>query len=170
MECFSMKKVLLSLLTAIVVAFLTSVSVNALETEYYDIKSAGTSSYVKPCACKKHFENHLGLTREQIKKADANRKVENNELKPINSEIKSYYKQIKEINNSELADPEKTEKVNVLKKNIADLKTQKTAVKAKYNSNFESYLTKEQLKTLEYMRKMKKEGKSCCPCGKNRYY
>lgn len=91
-------------------------------------------------------------------------------MKPINSEIKSYYKQIKEINNSELSAPEKTEKVNVLKKSIADLKTQKAAVKAKYNYNFESYLTKEQLKTLEYMRKMKKEGKSCCPCGKNRYY
>lgn len=35
---------------------------------------------------------------------------------------------------------------------------------------FEKSLTEEQLKTLEHMRVMKKEGKSCCPCGKNRYY
>ena len=84
-----MKKILCSLVLATAI-LLGTASAFANNTQYYDIKSNGTST-TKRCQCKKYFENHLGLTQEQIK-------------------------------------------------------------------------------TLQYMREMKKEGKSCCPCGKNRYY
>ena len=80
----------------------------------------------------------------------------------INAKIRENYKQIK------LTDDEK--EIAKLRAEIADLKAKSVEVKAAHNKTFESYLTKDQLKTLEYMREQRKQGKSCCPCGKNRYY
>lgn len=111
---------------------------------------------------KKYFENHLGLTKEQIKLVDANRIAQQNELKPINTKIRENYKQIKTTTDEK--------EIAKLRAEIVDLKTKSAEIKAEYNKKFESYLTEEQIKTLQYMREMKKEGKSCCPCGKNRYY
>lgn len=155
-----MKKILCSL--ALTATMLFSVSaVFAIDTQYYDIKSNGTST-IKRCPCKKYFENHLGLTKEQIKLVDANRAAQQAELKPINTKIRENYKQIKSTTDEK--------EIAKLKAEITDLKAKSAEIKAGHNKKFESYLTEEQIKTLQYMREMKKEGKSCCPCGKNRYY
>lgn len=109
----------------------------------------------KRCPCKKIFEKTLALTPEQIKLADQNRADEKKEIKAVNKKIKKLRKK------------KKTEK-NL--KKIADLKQQKADIKAKHNQIFESYLTDEQKAKLQQMREDKKNGKSCCPCGKNPYY
>lgn len=77
---------------------------------------------------------------------------------------------MKEIKSSDLADDQKQEKIGKLKDKNTKLKEKSAKIKIKYNEKFEKSLTDEQLKTLEYMRQLKKQGKSCCPCGKNRYY
>ena len=109
----------------------------------------------KRCPCKKIFEKTLALTPEQIKLADQNRTDEKKEIKAVNKKIKK------------LRCKKQTEK-NL--KKIADLKQQKADIKAKHNKIFESYLTVEQKEKLQQMKEDKKNGKSCCPCGKNPYY
>lgn len=156
-----MKKILCSLALTATMLFSVS-SVFAIDTQYYDIKSNNEKQTVKRCPCKKHFENHLGLTKEQIKLVDANRAAQQAELKPINTKIRENYKQIKATTDEK--------EIAKLRKEITELKAKSAEIKAKHNKKFESYLTEEQIKTLQYMREMKKEGKSCCPCGKNRYY
>lgn len=155
-----MKKILYSLALVTTILFCVS-SVLAIDTQYYDIKS-NSAQTTKRCSCKKHFEHHLGLTKEQIKLVDANRVEEQSKLKPINTKIRENYKKIKSTTNEK--------EIAKLRAEIADLKAKSAEIKAEYNKKFESYLTEEQIKTLQYMREMKKEGKSCCPCGKNRYY
>lgn len=156
-----MKKILCSLPLIATMLFSIS-SVFAVDTQYYDIKSNNEKQTVKRCPCKKHFENHLGLTKEQIKLVDANRVAQQAELKPINTKIRENYKQIKATTDEK--------EIAKLRKEITELKAKSAEIKAEHNKKFESYLTEEQIKTLQYMREMKKEGKSCCPCGKNRYY
>lgn len=156
-----MKKILCSLALTATMLFSIS-SVFAIDTQYYDIKSNNKKQTVKRCPCKKHFENHLGLTKEQIKLVDANRAAQQSELKPINTKIRENYKQIKATTDEK--------EIAKLRAEINELKTKSAEIKTEYNKKFESYLTEEQIKTLQYMREMKKEGKSCCPCGKNRYY
>lgn len=48
---------------------------------------ANDTPTVKRSRCKKYFENHSGLTKEQIKLVDANRVAQQNELKAINTKI-----------------------------------------------------------------------------------
>lgn len=156
-----MKKVLYSLVLTATMLFAIS-SVFAIDTQYYDIKSNNEKQTIKRCPCKKHFENHLGLTKEQIKFVDANRAAQQAELKPINTKIRENYKQIKATTDEK--------EIAKLRAEITELKAKSAEIKAEHNKKFESYLTEEQIKTLQYMREMKNEGKSCCPCGKNRYY
>lgn len=156
-----MKKILCSLALTATMLFSIS-SVFAIDTQYYDIKSNDEKQTIKRCPCKKHFENHLGLTKEQIKLVDANRAAQQSELKPINTKIRENYKQIKATTDEK--------EIAKLRAEITELKAKSAEIKTEYNKKFESYLTEEQIKTLQYMREMKKEGKSCCPCGKNRYY
>ncbi len=141
------------------------------ELQYYDIQPANKQqTTVKRCSCKKHFVEHLGLTKEQVKFFDANREKQQKELKPVNNKIRENYKQIKEIKASDLSDEQKSEKISKLKEENSKLKEKSANIKVKYNEKFEKSLTDKQLKTLEHMRELKKNGKSCCPCGKNRYY
>lgn len=118
-------------------------------------KTAAEKQKVKRCPCKKIFEKTLGLTQEQIKLADKNRADEKKEIKAVNKKIKK------------LKSKKQSEK-NM--KKIADLKQKKLDIKAKHNEIFESYLTDEQKAKLQQMREDKKNGKSCCPCGRNPYY
>lgn len=167
----NMKKILFSIGLALTIAISVSNISFAEELQYYDIKPANEQqTTVKRCPCKKHFVEHLGLTNEQVKFFDANRKAQEKELKPVNAKIRANYKQIKEIKSSDLADDKKQEKISKLKDDNTKLKEKSANIKEKYNEKFEKSLTDEQLKTLEYMRELKKQGKSCCPCGKNRYY
>ena len=141
------------------------------ELEYYDIKPSNEQqTTVKRCPCKKYFVEHLGLTKEQVKFFDTNRKAQEKELKPVNTKIRENYKQIKEIKVSDLSDEQKAEKIAKLKEENSKLKEKSVNIKVKYNEKFEKSLTDEQFKTLKHMRELKKQGKSCCPCGKNRYY
>lgn len=166
-----MKKFLFSIGLALTLVIGVSNISFAEEHQYYDIKPANEQhATVKRCPCKKHFVEHLGLTNEQVKFFDANRKAQEKDLKPVNAQIRANYKQIKEIKSSDLADGQKQEKISKLKENNTNLKEKSVNIKTKYNEKFEKSLTNEQLKTLEHMRELKKQGKSCCPCGKNRYY
>ena len=130
---------------------------NEADTETSDTtsKTVSQKQKIKCCPCKKIFEQTLGLTPEQIKLADKNRTDEKKETKAVNKKIKK------------LKNKKKTEK-NL--KKMSDLKQQKTDIKAKHNEILESYLTDEQKAKLQQMREDKKNGKSCCPCGKNPYY
>ncbi len=101
-------------------------SVFAIDTKYYDIKSNGTPT-IKRCPCKKYFENHLGLTKEQIKLVDANRAAQQAELKPINTKIRENYKQI------EATTDEK--EIVKLRKEITELKAKSAEIKTEYNKN-----------------------------------
>lgn len=143
-----MKKILCSLALTATMLFSIS-SVFAIDTQYYDIKSNNEKQTIKRCPCKKHFENHLDLTKEQIKLVDANRAAQQAELKPINTKIRENYKQIKATTDEK--------EIAKLRKEITELKAKSAEIKAEHNKKFESYLTEEQIKTLQYMREMKKE-------------
>lgn len=166
-----MKKFLLSCGFVLTIIF-SAVNISfADELEYYDIKPSNEQQItVKRCPCKKYFVEHLGLTKEQVKFFDTNRKAQEKELKPVNTKIRENYKQIKEIKVSNLSDEQKAEKIAKLKEENSKLKEKSVNIKVKYNEKFEKSLTDEQFKTLKHMRELKKQGKSCCPCGKNRYY
>lgn len=142
----------------------------ATDNQYYDIKTTTKKQTVKRCQCKKYFQEHLGLTTEQILLIDSNRKAQEKELKPVNAEIRANYKKIKEIEKSNLSKEIQDKKIVKIRKEIVNLKNKSAQIKTEHNAKFESYLTQEQLKTLEEMRELRKQGKSCCPCGKNRYY
>lgn len=166
-----MKKFLISMVLGLAIALNTANISFANEMQYYDIKPADDQqTTIKRCPCKKHFVEHLGLSKEQVKFFDSNRTKQEKELKPINTKIRGNYKQIKEIKASDLSDDKKQEKISKLKEDNSKLKEKSANIKIKYNEKFEKSLNEEQLKNLEHMREMKKEGKSCCPCGKNRYY
>jgi hypothetical protein len=136
-----------------------------------EVKTNVEKPAVEKCPCKQKFEEALGLSKEQVKLADANRKKEAEALKPVNAEIKAKNAKIKEIKESDLTkEEEKKNQTAALKNEIQKLKKQSEQIKANHNKNFESYLTKGQKNTLQQMREDKKAGKSCCPCGKNRYY
>lgn len=163
------KKSLLSLLCIAIIA-LGSGIVSAKEVNTIDTKASIEKTSVKRCPCKKIFEQTLGLSKEQVKLIDANRKEQEQTIKPINVEMRTNYKKIRDIKESNMSQDKKTAEIQKLKdKNLA-LKEQKSEIKIKYNSNFESYLSDEQKQTLEKMREDKKAGKHCCPCNKNRYY
>lgn len=166
-----MKKFLISMVLGIAIALNTANISFANEMQYYDIKPENAQqTTIKRCPCKKHFVEHLGLTKEQVKFFDSSRTKQEKELKSVNAKIRENYKQIKEIKASNLSNDKKQEKIRRLKEDNSKLKEKSANMKIKYNEKFEKSLTEEQLKTLEHMREMKKEGKSCCPCGKNRYY
>ncbi len=166
-----MKKFLFSCGLALTLIVSVSNISFANETQYYDIKPANEQhTTVKRCPCKKHFVEHLGLTKEQVKFFNSNRENQQKELKPVNAKIRENYKQIKEIKTSDLTTEQKEEKISKLKEENSKLKEKSANIKVKYNEKFEKSLTDEQLKTLEHMSELKKQGKSCCPCGKNRYY
>lgn len=166
-----MKKFLFSCGLVLTLIITTSNFAFANETQYYDIQPANEQhATVKRCPCKKYFVEHLGLTKEQVKFFDSNRENQQKELKPVNAKIRENYKQIKEIKTSDLTAEQKEEKISKLKEENSKLKEKSANIKVKYNEKFEKSLSDEQLKTLEHMRELKKQGKSCCPCGKNRYY
>lgn len=132
-----------------------AIKTNIAEQKQCVEKKVEVKQEVKRCPCKKIFEAKLGLTAEQIKLADKNRKEEKQELKAVNQKIKK------------LRSKESSERIT---KQIEKLKVQKTEIKAKHNEIFESYLTDEQKATLKQMREDKKKGISCCHCRRNPYY
>lgn len=151
-----MKKILTLMLCLMFLGINASLANEAVtNTSDTTSKTVSQKQKIKRCPCKKIFEKTLGLTPEQIKLADKNRADEKKEIKAVNKKIKK------------LRCKKQTEK-NM--KKIADLKQKKADIKAKHNKIFESYLTDEQKAKLQQMKEDKKNGKSCCPCGKNPYY
>lgn len=165
-----MKKSLLTTILCIAMIACSSTVALSQETTQATPKVSSEKSSFKRCPCKKIFQERLKMTKEQIELADNNREKEAKELKPLNTEIKANYKKIQEIEKQNLKEELKTSKIKALKANNTELKQKKSEIKAKYTKNFESYLNDEQNRELQKMRKEKKAGKSCCPCGKNRYY
>jgi|GEM_PF-1645151 len=165
------KKGLLTLILGIlIIACGTTNMAISKEVAAASTQISAEKTAVKRCPCKKIFEERLHMDKEQIKLADTNRKKENEELKPINSKIRADYKKINEIKSANPSDEATMSQTQKLKEELTLLKQQKAEIKVKYNKNFESYLNKDQKQELQKMREEKKAGKSCCPCGKNRYY
>ncbi len=132
--------------------------------------ASNENANVKKCQCKKIFEQRLGLSKEQIKLADANRKKQKEELRPFNAEIRAKYAKIREIDESDITEKSKVEQINITRNEIKAVRLQVNKIKEDHNKTFESYLTAAQKTELQKMREDKKKGIVCCPCGKNSYY
>ena len=139
---------------------------NALsqDTAFNGIK-ASTDKRVKSSAKKNSvFAGDLNLSDSTASRIEQKRNGARKQAKKLIQD--AWDKDTKALGSIQDMEKDKADKVN----EITDLKAKSAEIKAEHTKKFESYLTEEQIKTLQYMREMKKEGKSCCPCGKNRYY
>ena len=139
---------------------------NALsqDTAFNGIK-VSTDKRVKSSAKKNSvFAGDLNLSDSTASRIEQKRNGARKQAKKLIQD--AWDKDTKALGSIQDMEKDKADKVN----EITDLKAKSAEIKAEHNKKFESYLTEEQIKTLQYMREMKKEGKSCCPCGKNRYY
>lgn len=105
---------------------------------------------------KAEFEKRLKLTDEQKAKAKEIRMKGHEEMKPIMEAIKEKRQEIDAVMRSRMAVEMQQEKVKALKAEIRDLKKQAHELRMKNMQEFESILTKKQLKELK---KMKEEGR-----------
>lgn len=102
------------------------------------------------------FEKRLKLTDEQKVKAKELRQKGHEEMKPIIEKIKEKHAQIETVKLSRISVQAQEEKIQQLKKEIGALKREAHELRMKNMKEFESILTKKQLKELE---KIKKEGR-----------
>ena len=105
---------------------------------------------------KAEFENRLKLTDEQKAKAKEIRMKGHEQMKPIMEAIKEKRQEIDAVMRSRIAVEAQQEKVKALKAEIRELKKQAHELRMKNMQEFESILTKKQLKELK---KMKEEGR-----------
>ncbi len=102
------------------------------------------------------FEKRLKLTDEQKAKAKEIRQKGHEELKPIMDKIQEKRQEIKAVKLSRMAQRAQEERIAELRKEIMALKRHAHEIRMKNMQEFESILTKKQLKELN---KMKKEGR-----------
>lgn len=105
---------------------------------------------------KAEFEKRLKLTDEQKAKAKEIRMKGHEQMKPIMEALKEKRQEIDAVMRSRIAVEAQQEKVKALKAEIRDLKKQAHEIRMKNMQEFESILTKKQLKELK---KMKEEGR-----------
>lgn len=105
---------------------------------------------------KAEFEKRLNLTDEQKAKAKAIREKGHQEMKPLMDKIKAKREEIKAIKLSKIAVEAQNEKINALRGELKELRKQANELRMKNMKEFESILTKKQLKELK---KMKEEGR-----------
>ena len=106
---------------------------------------------------KAEFDKKLGLTDEQKTKAEQIRKDGFEKMKPVMDQIKAKKDEIRTIReNGALTQAEAKAKIDVLHKDIMDLKAQAKEIRKQNMQEFEAILTDKQKKTLE---KMKQEGR-----------
>lgn len=96
-------------------------------------------------AKKAEFEKRLNLTDEQKKKIEANRKADQEKIKPVMKKLKENRDEIRELkHNNTLSDSEKTKKLNTLLKENKALKEKADKYRQENMKNFEAILTDEQ--------------------------
>ncbi|HIS36018.1 TPA: Spy/CpxP family protein refolding chaperone [Candidatus Scatousia excrementigallinarum] len=110
----------------------------------------------KPDCKKAEFEKRLKLTDEQKAKAKEIRMKGHEEMKPVMEAIKAKRQEIETVKLSRIAPQMQQEKIDKLKAEIRELKKQAHELRMKNMQEFESILTKKQLKELK---KMKEEGR-----------
>lgn len=102
------------------------------------------------------FENRLKLTDEQKAKAKEIRQKGHEEMKPVMEKIKVKYDEIANIKRNKMAEHAQQEQIAEVQKQIKALKRHAHEIRMKNMKEFESILTKKQLKELK---KMKEEGR-----------
>lgn len=102
------------------------------------------------------FEKRLKLTDEQKAKAEALRKKGFEEMKPIMDKMQQKREEIDSVVKSKLTEEAKREKMDQLHKEMGALKRGAHELRMQNMKEFESILTKKQLKELK---KMKDEGR-----------
>lgn len=102
------------------------------------------------------FEKRLKLTDEQKAKAKEIRQKGHEEMKPIMDKIQEKRQEIRAVKLSRMAQRAQEERIAELRKEIGALKRHAHELRMKNMQEFESILTKKQLKELN---KMKKEGR-----------
>ena len=108
-------------------------------------------------AKKAEFDKKLNLSDEQKAKAEQVRKEGFEKMKPVMEQIKTKKDEIKTIReNGDLTQAEAKAKIDVLHKDIMELKAQAKEIRKQNMQDFEAILTDKQKKTLE---KMKQDGR-----------
>ena len=102
------------------------------------------------------FEKRLNLSEEQIQKAKEIRMKGHKELKPLFEQMKQKRDEIEAVKRSRMAVEMQQEKIDALKGEIRELHKKIHDIRIANMKEFESILTKKQLKELN---KMKKEGR-----------
>lgn len=113
------------------------------------------------CNCKQEakkaeFEKRLKLTDEQKAQAKAIREKGRQAMEPVMEKIKQKHDEIRAVRLSRIAPQMQEEKINAIKGELKELKRQAHELRIKNAKEFESILTKKQLKELK---KMKDEGR-----------
>lgn len=158
-----MKKLLI---LAGVLALTMSTQVFAADTAAVTNKEVGPAQkQICPCAPKKvhkpkfdkeSFEKRLKLTDEQKEQARLIRQKGHEQMKPIMEKMKEKRQEIEAVKRSRMAVQMQQEKIAELQKEIGALKREAHELRMQNMKNFESILTKKQLKELK---KMKEEGR-----------
>ena len=108
-------------------------------------------------AKKAEFDKKLNLSDEQKAKAEQVRKEGFEKMKPVMEQIKTKKDEIKAIReDGDLTQAEAKAKIDVLHKDIMELKAQAKEIRKQNMQDFEAILTDKQKKTLE---KMKQDGR-----------
>jgi len=102
------------------------------------------------------FEQRLKLTEEQKAKAKEIRQKGHEELKPIIDKIQEKRQEIEAVKLSRIAERAQQERIAELRKEIGALKRHAHELRMKNMQEFESILTRKQLRELK---KMKEEGR-----------
>ena len=123
----------------------------------------------KECNCKKRppvnpefkkrqtdFENRLKLTDEQKAQAKEIRVKGHQQMEPVMQKMKETRAQMDAVRKSKIAVQEQEEQLAKLRNEMRDLRKQANEIRMQNMKEFESILTKKQLKELN---KMKKEGR-----------
>ncbi len=110
----------------------------------------------KPPFDKDKFEKRLKLTDEQKLQAKQIREKGHEQMKPIFEQIQAKKAEARAVRMSKIAPQAQEEQLAQIRKEIRDLKKQANEIRMNNMKEFESILTKKQLKELN---KMKEEGR-----------
>ncbi len=110
----------------------------------------------KPPMDKAKFEKRLRLTEEQKAQAKEIRAKGHEQMEPIMQKMRETRAQMDAVRKSKIAVQEQEAQLAQLRKDMRDLRKQANEIRMQNMKEFESILTKKQLKELN---KMKKEGR-----------
>ncbi len=110
----------------------------------------------KPPVDKAKFEKRLKLTDEQKEQAKLIRQKGHEQMKPIMEQMRNKKAEMDAVRLTKMSQQAQEEKLMQLRKEMRDLRKQANTIRMQNMKEFESILTKKQLKELN---KMKEEGR-----------